>query len=592
MKNILLILVFIISSFAIEQKFLEPEDALQQSFEKKEDKLIIHLELGEKIYIYHDKLKVLIKKPSTKDSINILSKLDLPKAIFYQEMNVHFKKLEIEVPYSLLKQTLKSDIYDLEFHYQGCSTKGLCYPPMTSNISLDLSKFNTFTKLGKLNIIDNKNTQINNNNTDFNESDLITNSLKEGNLLLILASFFGFGLLLSLTPCVFPMIPILSSIIISASQKKQITESRGFFLSLVYVLSMSLAYTIAGVLAGIFGANLQVALQHPYVLVSFALIFVVLAFSLFGYFKIEIPSSWQNKLNKNNDKKDKQGVVGIAIMGFLSALIVGPCVAPPLAGALIYIGQTGDALLGGLALFTLSLGMGVPLLLIGIGAGKYMPSAGEWMNNISKIFGIFMLAIAIWMIERVIAPNLSMYLWSFLLIAIALHLNSFKHIMLKLLSILILIYGIISFIGAISLASNIFNPLEHFIQGEKGASFKSNTLIWTKIKNIKELDLAIQNSSKPIMLDFYASWCISCKELDLITFANEEVKTRLSQFTLLKADVSDNNSDDKALQKKFNIVGPPALIFWDTNNKEINQARIVGYKNPKDFLYIVNKYFK
>ncbi len=591
MKNILLIFVFIISSFAIEQKFLEPEDALQQSFKKKENKLIIQLKLGEKIYTYHDKLKVLIKKPNTTNSINIISKLNLPKAIFYQEMNVHFKKLEIEVPYSLLKNTLQSDIYDVEFHYQGCSTKGLCYPPMINKISLDLSKINTLDKLEKLNIIANKNTQTK-DTSDFNESDLITNSLKEGNLLLILASFFGFGLLLSLTPCVFPMIPILSSIIISASQKKQITASRGFFLSLVYVLSMSLAYTIAGVLAGLFGANLQVALQNSYVLFSFAFIFVVLAFSLFGYFKIEIPSSWQNKINKSNDKKNKQGVVGIAIMGFLSALIVGPCVAPPLAGALIYIGQTGDALLGGLALFTLSLGMGVPLLLIGIGAGKYMPSAGEWMNNISKIFGIFMLAIAIWMIERVIDPNLSMYLWSFLLIASALHLNSFKHIIIKLLSILILIYGIISFIGAISLASNIFNPLEHFIKSEQGTSFKSNTLIWTKIKNIKELDLAIQNSSKPIMLDFYASWCVSCKELDLITFKDKEVINKLSQFTLLKVDVSENNAQDKALQKKFNIVGPPALIFWDTNNKEINQARIIGYKNPKDFLAIVNKYFK
>ena len=591
MKNILLILVFIISSFAIQQKFLEPEDALKQSFEKKEDKLIIHLKLGEKIYAYHDKLKVLIKKPNSKNSINIISKLDLPKAIFYQDTNVYFSDLKIEVPYSLIKQTLKSDTYNLEFQYQGCSTKGLCYAPMTSNISLDLSKLGISSKTSEKSKLSNEDLQTK-DNSYFNESDLITNSLKEGNFLLILASFFGFGLLLSLTPCVFPMIPILSSIIISASQKKQITASRGFFLSLVYVLSMSLAYTMAGVLAGLFGANLQVALQNPYVLVSFAFIFVVLAFSLFGYFKIEIPSSWQNKLNKNNGKKDKQGVLGIAIMGFLSALIVGPCVAPPLAGALIYIGQTGDALLGGLALFTLSLGMGVPLLLIGIGAGKYMPSAGEWMNNISKIFGIFMLAIAIWMVERVIDPNLSMYLWSFLLIASSLHLNSFKHIMIKLLSILLLIYGIISFIGAISLASNIFNPLEHFIQGGQGASFKSNTLIWTKIKNIKELDLAIQNSSKPVMLDFYASWCVSCKELDLITFANKKVKKKLSQFTLLKVDVSDNNAQDKALQKKFNIVGPPALIFWDTNNKEINQARIVGYKNPKDFLAIVNKHFK
>ncbi len=217
-------------------------------------------------------------------------------------------------------------------------------------------------------------------------------------------------------------------------------------MSLVYVLAMAAAYTIAGVLAGLFGANLQVALQNPYVLVVFSLIFVALAFSMFGYFRLELPQSIQNKVNKTTDGKENQGIVGIAIMGFLSALIVGPCVAPPLAGALVYIGQTGDAFLGGAALFVMSIGMGAPLLLIGLGAGKYMPKPGGWMDSVSKIFGIVMLAVAIWMLDRVLPATLIMYLWAILLIGAAIYLKVFEHIIAKLITKIVLIYGVLVFV--------------------------------------------------------------------------------------------------------------------------------------------------
>lgn len=573
MKKILLLLILFIYSFSLElgNKVLEPEEAFKVKFIKNEDSLNIKFELGKDIYLYHDKLQINILKPQ---KIEITKELNIPKPVNYEEFIVHFDDLNLTIPYNLLKSKVDSKEFEIELKFQGCSKAGLCYAPMSQKQILVLNT----------NIQDEVSTNI-------NETDSIANSLKEKNLLLVLLTFFGFGLLLSLTPCVFPMIPILSSIIVGASKNETMTASRGFFLSLVYVLSMSVAYTIAGVIAGIFGANLQVALQNPYVLVIFALIFVALAFSMFGYFEIRLPQAIQNRVNKTTDRKEKQGILGIAIMGFLSALIVGPCVAPPLAGALVYIGQTGDAILGGLALFVMSLGMGVPLLLIGLGAGKFMPKPGGWMESITKIFGIVMLGVAIWLLDRVLNANIIMYLWALLLLGSAIYLKIYQHILAQLITVVIFILGVVLFVGAISGATNPLNPLEKFTSS-KMTQVSDEKLIFKKVKNIQELELAIKNSNKPVMLDFWASWCVSCKELEEITFQDEQVINKLQEFTLLKADVTENNDEDKALQKKFGVVGPPALIFWDKDKNEIQASRIIGYKNPKDFLEIVNKNFQ
>lgn len=573
MKKILLLLILFIYSFSLElgNKVLEPEEAFKVKFIKNEDSLNIKFELGKDIYLYHDKLQINILKPQ---KIEITKELNIPKPVNYEEFIVHFDDLNLTIPYNLLKSKVDSKEFEIELKFQGCSKAGLCYAPMSQKQILVLNT----------NIQDEVSTTI-------NETDSIANSLKEKNLLLVLLTFFGFGLLLSLTPCVFPMIPILSSIIVGASKNETMTASRGFFLSLVYVLSMSVAYTIAGVIAGIFGANLQVALQNPYVLVIFALIFVALAFSMFGYFEIRLPQAIQNRVNKTTDGKEKQGILGIAIMGFLSALIVGPCVAPPLAGALVYIGQTGDAILGGLALFVMSLGMGVPLLLIGLGAGKFMPKPGGWMESITRIFGIVMLGVAIWLLDRVLSASIIIYLWALLLLGSAIYLKTYQHILAQLITVVIFILGIVLFVGAISGATNPLNPLEKFTSS-KMTQVSDEKLIFKKVKNIQELELAIKNSNKPVMLDFWASWCVSCKELEEITFQDEQVINKLQEFTLLKADVTENNDEDKALQKKFGVVGPPALIFWDKDKNEIQASRIIGYKNPKDFLEIVNKNFQ
>ena len=582
MKKIFLLLFTFIYSFSLElsQDFLEPQDAFKSSFTKNQDSLNFKLDLGRDIYLYDDKLKVFISKP---EKIEITEDVNIPEPEAYHEFIVLFNNLDLTIPFSLLNSKINSSKYEITVQFQGCSKAGLCYAPMSEKYLLELD--GTIVKKELKEVLVQTPVQ----NTGLNETDTIANSLKDGNMLLVLATFFGFGLLLSLTPCVFPMIPILSSIIVGASKNEDMTASRGFFLSLVYVLSMSVAYTIAGIIAGVFGANLQAALQNPYVLVVFALIFVALAFSMFGYFEIRLPASIQTKLNKTTDRKEKQGIAGIAIMGFLSALIVGPCVAPPLAGALVYIGQTGDALLGGMALFVMSLGMGVPLLLIGLGAGRFMPKPGGWMEGITRIFGIVMLGVAIWLLDRVLDASLIIVLWALLLLGSAIYLKIYTNIITRLISMVLLILGTVLLVGAISGATNPLKPLDKFTSSKSVVN--TNELVFQKVKNIVELELAIKNSDKPIMLDFWASWCVACKELEEITFKDDEVIKKLQGFTLLKADVTANSDDDKALQKMFAVVGPPALVFWDKDKNEVKSSKIVGYKNPKDFLEIINKNF-
>ena len=572
MKKILLLVISFIYVFAFNNDFLEPEEAFKPTLTQTKDAIIFEVELGKDIYLYNDKLKVQLTQPQ---KIDLTSKAIIPTPQEYDGFIVNFGHPRVKVEIALLEiySVIEGKNFEIEFLFQGCSKAGLCYAPMREKL-----------------VVGNTNSQVNDQQVSpLNETDLISNTLKDKSVMIVLLTFFGFGLLLSLTPCVFPMIPILSSIIVNAGNKTQMSAKKGFWLSLVYVLAMSLAYTIAGVIAGLFGANLQVMLQNPYVLVVFAFIFIALAFSMFGYYKIEPPQWLQSKVYKTTTEQKSHGIVGIAVMGFLSALIVGPCVAPPLAGALVYIGQTGDALLGGLALFVMSVGMGIPLLAIGAGAGKFMPKPGGWMDTVSKIFGILMLAIAIWMLERVI-PSYTLYLWAILLMATAVYLyqQKYGHVLVHTLIMVILLYGMVAFVGAVSGANNILNPLEKFTQNNK--SFK-NELTWKYVNSIDALEKAIQVSTKPVMLDFYASWCVSCKELENITFKDARVIQTLEKFTLLKADVTNNTQEDKALQKRFNVFGPPALIFFDENKQEMKEAQIIGYKNADEFLEIVNNNF-
>ena len=567
MKYILLSLLLFSSLFA-GKDFLQPEEAFQVSVEKKETSIEFKIVLDKTIYLYDEFLKVTILPSKT----DITKELNIAIPVDYDSFKVHFGTLIIDVPNSLIERNIGKEAFELKLEYQGCSKKGLCYSPMSKTYSsfslikkVEEKKVNLFKKstqpLVEVTKVQEK--------KELNETDTITQTLKEGNIAIILVTFFGFGLLLALTPCIFPMIPILSSIIVQHTKDSDghMSSSRGFFLSLVYVLSMSVAYTFAGVLAGVFGANIQAMLQNPFVIIAFVSIFIALAFSMFGYYELTLPSSWQTKLSKKSDDSSKgNGIAGIAIMGFLSALIVGPCVAPPLAGALVYIGQTGDAVLGGLALFVMSLGMGVPLLAIGMGAGKYMPKPGGWMMAVSKVFGVVMLAVAIWMLDRIVPFEVTIGLVTLLSLGSAYYLIKNGNKFGKLVAILLVVFSIVFM--------------------AKGLEKKDDTLHYTYVKTVQELDEVVSKSKKPVMIDFWATWCVSCIELDNITFANKEVQKELINFTLVKVDVTKNSDDDKELMKKFNLFGPPALIFYE-NGVENKKKRIIGFKNSEEFLKLI-----
>ncbi|WP_458701535.1 protein-disulfide reductase DsbD [Sulfurospirillum sp. 1307] len=578
-RFLLLSLVLVGSLFGITQrKVLSPEEAFNLKVQKTGEVISIKLSVGEGIYVYDDKLKISISDPKV---VSLDKEIKRPSPTKHDEYLVHEKAINLLIPINLIKKYINSGQYKIKVEYQGCATSGICYQPMSKEFSFDLGSGSK-----KANIIE----------KELSEQDAIANSLKNDSVWLVLLTFFGFGLLLSLTPCIFPMIPILSSIIVSQAEK--ITTKRAFFLSLVYVVSMALAYTIAGVLAGLFGANIQAALQNPWIISIFSLVFVFLAFSMFGFYEIQMPRFIQSRLTKKSDEMQGHGIIGVAIMGFLSALIMGPCVAAPLAGALVYIGQSGDALLGGLSLFVMSLGMGVPLLLVGVGAKRYMPKPGVWMNNVSATFGVVMLALAIWTLSRIVDANIIMFMWTFLAIGSAVYMGALERLkddakgidkLIKSMAVIILIYGAILFVGSVSGATNPLNPLLKFTQKSLvSAQIEvSEENDFELVKNLGELESIIKNSKKPILVDFYADWCVSCVELDTYTFSDPLVKSKMKNFKLVRVDVTKNSKDDKELLNKFGLFGPPAIMFFK-DKQELKSKRIIGFKDSKEFLEQLN----
>nr|WP_249419274.1 protein-disulfide reductase DsbD [Hydrogenophilus thiooxidans] len=437
------------------------------------------------------------------------------------------------------------------------------------------------------------------NNPSLDEAGSLAAFLAQQNPATVLAAFFGFGLLLSFTPCVFPMIPILSGIIVG--QGKTISRLRALGLTLTYVVAMAVTYALAGVAAGLTGTMVQAALQHPAVLVTFALLFVALALSLFGFYELQMPTRWQTRLNQLAGSQQGGQLIGVAVMGVLSALIVGPCVAPPLVGALLYISQTGDAVFGGAALFALGLGMGAPLIAVGVGARALLPKSGPWMNGVKAAMGVVMLALAWWLVRPVVADLWWLVGWAVLAVGTAVALGALEPLpigarwpkrMGKALGLLLLAYGVAAFWGALAGNRDPLQPLAGFAGGNGGtATANRGALTFQPIGSVTELEAAVAKSTRPVLVDVRADWCVSCLELERYTFTDPQVVALLSNVTLLRMDVTENNARDQAFLRHFQIFGPPALLFFAPGNPvELRQYRITGFVDGPTFAAHLRKW--
>ncbi len=420
-------------------------------------------------------------------------------------------------------------------------------------------------------------------------------TLRDGSLWASVAAFFGFGLLLALTPCVFPMIPILSGII-AGQAHAGLSHTRGFILALAYVLGMALTYAAAGVAAGLSGTMLSAVLQSPWVLVTFAAIFVLLACSMFGLYDLQLPTVLQSKLAAEANRLHGGHFAGVFGMGSVSALIVGPCVAPPLAGALLYISQTREALQGGAALFAMGLGMGVPLLLIGATGGAVLPRSGPWMEAVKQVFGVVMLGVAIWLVSPLLPAVVVMLAWAALFICSAIFLHAIDPLphgasgfrkLWKGMGVIALMVGVALLVGALSGGRDVLQPLAGLRAAGGGPE---QALQFQRVRNVGELEARLaQSRGTPVMLDFYADWCVACKEMERFTFTDDRIRARLDKFVLLQADVTDNTAEDRALMQRFSLFGPPGYIFFSAAGNEISGLRVTGFKPADIFLDILKQ---
>lgn len=552
-------------------------------------KIAFDIEKG--YHLYLERLKLQPGSPAV-----VLGKIALPEGEIVNDPTMGHTRVvrghtEISVPFLALPSPPETG--SLLVSYQGCQDAGSCYPPQREVISLEGVNASPQVVASAISECDARGLPDDNGITS--DECQIVSRLKSENLLSTGLSFLGMGILLAFTPCIFPMIPILSGLI--AGQGTKIDSRRAFTLSLAYVLASALAYTLFGVLAGLFGHNLQATLQNPTVIALFSALFVLLALSMFGAFSLQVPGTLQNHLTALSNRQEKGTLLGSATMGFLSALIVGPCVAAPLAGALIYIGETGDAFFGGFALFCLGIGMGLPLLAIGTSAGSLLPKAGLWMDAIKSLFGFGLLGVALWLLGRILPGDLMLFLWGALLILAAIALGALESLprpsglvprFSKGVGVILLAYGILLLIGAASEGEDPFHPLEKISLGRnaQGPRNGASHLAFIPVHSVAELDDQIKSAEqlkKPIMLDFYADWCTACQEMESETFSNPEVQNTLMNVVLLKADVTNQTEADRALLRRFNLIGPPATLFFRSGSEEIRQRRVVGYMEPDPF---------
>ena len=576
-----------------DNEFLPPDEAFGMSVTRNGTGFVALWKIANDYYLYRDKIR--IKSPRENITLHLPDGLQL-KDEFFGETTVfrHF----VEVPFNV--KATSPDEATVSITYQGCADAGLCYPPITKQV--DLSRVSFAAAQG-----DGAASPKNSLSLPMSEQFRVLQSLEDGSLIAIIIAFLGFGLLLAFTPCVLPMVPILSGIIANNSQRTDDLSSRKtFVLSLSYVFAMAVTYSLFGVAIGLTGEALQFWFQQPWVISLFAMVFVLLALSMFGFYELHLPAAIQTRLHAwSSHHGSKQSAIGTAaIMGALSALIVAPCTTPALIGALLFIAQTGDAVVGGAALFSLAFGMGIPLLIIGTSLGSLLPKPGAILNAVKVIFGLLMLGVAVFLLDRIVPPSIILLLSGALLMLSATCLYQIvKHgsfsiggnVLIQGLAIVILLYGALLIIGSAMGGSSLLRPLEDFTVSSKNHNeINQHAVVFKQVGSLQDIELQIalaEQQGQAVMLDFYADWCVTCKEMEAFTFSKEKVAVALAGFTLLQVDVTENSDSNKNLLKHFGLFGPPAILFFDVNSYEIESARVVGYMNADDFVHHLEQVF-
>jgi thiol:disulfide interchange protein DsbD len=583
-----------------DDEILHPDQAFILSAKLDANNVIqTNILLAEHIYLYRDKIKIAMVNGDG----HALGAISVPRGKkkideFFGPTEVIYDQVNISIP--IISESGASSQFALSYQYQGCVEDRICYPPITKYLAVDASQgliqvVNEITDTGSMStaavITDAELAQ-----APVSEQDQFTQLLQDESLLLIIGLFFLAGIGLTFTPCVFPMIPILSSII--AGQGATITTRKAFTLSLVYVLAMAATYAVIGAIVGYYGAafNIQIWFQDPVILSIFAAVFVLLSLSMFGFYELQMPNAIQSRLTAISSSQQGGTLIGVGLMGLFSAIIVGPCITAPLVGALIFISQSQDWQLGGLALFALGLGMGVPLMLVGTSAGKLLPRAGGWMDTVKAVFGVVMLGVAIWLLERFLPVSITMALIAALLIGSSIYMGALDSLgeaasgwqrFFKSIGLLILIYGIAYLIGAAAGSNDLIQPLRGLSASVGTNSSQSEQrIMFRQIKGREGLQFALNDSvrqNRTSMLDFYADWCISCKQMEKYAFTHPGVLAALGDAATLQADVTDNDQIDTELMSSLGIYGPPAILFFDANGDEIRHRRVVGEMSGEQF---------
>ncbi len=573
-----------------QREFLPPDRAFELSHEDfANDQLALTWAVAEGYYLYRDKIKVV-----SPDGSAIIAPLNLPPGEDKDDEEfgrVKIYRENVRAMVGIQPAPARTQV-TLQVTYQGCAEDGICYPPINKTLLLAVGA--PAGPAGVATAAPSTVRPVVPSGSAASQADRLGAVLSDRGVFAVALTFLGFGLLLSLTPCVFPMIPILSGILVG--ERSRSGSHHGLLLSAVYVLAMAATYAVVGLAAGVFGSNLQATFQHPAAVIGFSAVFVVLALSMFGLFSLQLPAALRVRLESTSRGARGGSLVGVAIMGSLSAIMVGPCVAPPLAGALLYLGHQGSPLVGGLALFAMGLGMGLPLLLVGASAGHLLPRAGVWLERVQQVFGVVSLAVAVWFLERIVPPALALALWALLLIGAGIFLGALEPLrelasgwarLWKTLGVALLGYGGVLMVGAGAGAGaeDVFHPLAPFV-ARSSASPAAVKPVFGAIKSTADLAAALASAAvagRPVILDVYADWCVECKRLERDTFGDPVIAAQMTAFTLLRVDVTANDDADRALLASLELFGPPAVLLYDAHSQERRDLRLIGYANATDF---------